>query len=86
MPSRRRRYRHRPKVEVKKPPANEEITAPEVRLIGIDGEQLGVLAIEDAVAKAQAEGSDLVIVAEKANPPVGRIMDLGKYLYQKHPQ
>lgn len=54
-----------------------------MRLIGIEGEQLGVLAIADAVAKAQAEGSDLVVVAEKANPPVVRIMDLGKHLYEK---
>ncbi len=83
MPSRRRRYRHRPKVEVKKPPANEEITAPEVRLIGSDGSQLGVFSIADALAKAQEEGSDLVTVAEKANPPVVRIMDLGKHLYEK---
>ena len=83
MPSRRRRYRHRPKVEIKKPPANTEITAPEVRLIGIDGAQLGVHAIADAVALAQEKGSDLVMVADKANPPVVRIMDLGKHLYEK---
>ncbi len=83
MPSRRRRYRHRPKVEIKKPPANLEISAPEVRLIGIDGTALGVFAIADAVARAQEDGTDLVMVAEKANPPVVRIMDLGKHLYEK---
>ncbi len=83
MPSRRRRYRHRPKVEIKKPPANTEITAPEVRLIDVDGGQLGVYKIADAVALAQEKGTDLVMVAEKANPPVVRIMDLGKHLYEK---
>lgn len=83
MPSRRRRYRHRPKPEIKKPPANDEITAPEVRLIGINGEQLGVMPTADAIAKAQEEGSDLVMVAEKTNPPVVRILDLGKHIYEK---
>jgi translation initiation factor IF-3 len=83
MPSRRRRYRHRPKPDMKKPPANDEITAPEVRLIGPEGEQLGVFAIADAVAKAQELGTDLVMVADKANPPVVRIMDMGKHLYEK---
>lgn len=83
MPSRRRRYRHRPKIEVKKPPANLEISAPEVRLIGVDGAQLGVFAIADAIARAQEDGTDLVMVADKANPPVVRIMDLGKHLYEK---
>lgn len=83
MPSRRRRYRHRPKPEIKKPPANEEITAPEVRLIGSDGAQLGVVSIAEALAKAQEEGSDLVMVAEKITPPVVRILDLGKHVYEK---
>lgn len=83
MASRRRRYRHRPKPQIKKPPANEEIPFAEVRLVGVDGEQLGVLSKEDAVARAQELGSDLVVVAEKANPPVVRIMDLGKHMYEK---
>lgn len=83
MPSRRRRYRHRPKPEIKKPPANEEIIAPEVRLIGSGGEQLGVMPTSEAIAKAQEEGSDLVMVAEKTNPPVVRILDLGKHIYEK---
>lgn len=83
MPSRRRRYRHRPKPEIKKPPANDEITAPEVRLIGSDGAQLGVMPTTQALAKAQEEGSDLVMVAEKTNPPVVRILDLGKHVYEK---
>src|SRR3989344_3260346 len=83
MPSRRRRYRHRPKQEIKKPPANDEITALEVRLIGSDWSQLGVMSTVDAIAKAHDEGSDLVMVCDKTNPPVVRILDLGKHIYEK---
>lgn len=83
MPSRRRRYRRRPKPQPKKPPTNTEITAPEVRLISADGKQLGAMPTKEAVAKAQEAGFDLVVVAEKANPPVARIMDLGKHMYEK---
>lgn len=83
MSSRRRRFRYRPKPQPKKPPSNEEITASEVRLIGIDGEQLGVVSRADALARAQSAGHDLVIVAEKAQPPVVRVMDLGKHMYEK---
>ncbi|MEX0649388.1 MAG: translation initiation factor IF-3 [Candidatus Andersenbacteria bacterium] len=83
MPARRRRYRHRPKPEVKRPPANDEITTLEVRLIGSDGSQLGVVSTVEAREKAAAEESDLVMVAGKANPPVVRIMDLGKHVYEQ---
>lgn len=83
MPARRRRYRYRPKPQLKKPPANDRITAPEVRLIGSDGSQRGVMSTQDAIAAALEEGSDLVMVAEKANPPVVRILDLGKHMYEK---
>lgn len=60
---------------------NEKIRAREVRVIGINGEQLGVLQVADGVRRAQEAGSDLVEVAPLANPPVCRIMDYGKYLY-----
>lgn len=83
MPARRRRFRSRPKPQVKRPPANDEIRYPEVRLIGPNGEQYGVVTSEDARQKANEAGTDLVIVAEKANPPVVRIMDLGKHMYEK---
>ncbi|MEK7556641.1 MAG: translation initiation factor IF-3 [Patescibacteria group bacterium] len=83
MPTRRRRFRARPKPQVKRPPANNEIRVPEVRLIGIDGAQFGVMSTADALGKAQETGSDLVIVAEKANPPVARVLELGKYMYEK---
>lgn len=83
MASRRRRFRARPKPQPKKPPANKEITAPEVRLIGADGSQLGVVLTKEALIKAQDGNQDLVIVAEKADPPVARLIDLGKHMYEK---
>ena len=83
MPSRRRRFRARPKPQPKKPPANDEIKAPEVRLVSADGEQLGVVSTKKARAKATELGTDLVVVAEKATPPVVRLLDLGKHMYDK---
>jgi len=83
MSSRRRRYRARPKAELKKPPSNAAITSKEVRLIGVEGEQLGVVSLEKAKELADAVESDLVAVAQKAVPPVVRIMDLGKHMYEQ---
>lgn len=83
MPSRRRRFRARPKPQVKRPPANDEIRFPEVRLIGPNGEQYGVVSAADARQRAYDAGTDLVVVAEKTMPPVVRIMDLGKHMYEK---
>lgn len=61
--------------------ANQFIRVPEVRLIADNGDQLGVLKTEDALAKAEEAGLDLVEVAPNVTPPVCRLMDLGKYLY-----
>lgn len=83
MPSRRRRFRARPKPQPKKPLANEEIKAPQVRLIGANGEQLGVVTTKEAHAKAAKLGTDLVMVAEKTDPPVVRLLDVGKHMYEK---
>jgi|GEM_PF-317297 translation initiation factor IF-3 len=83
MSSRRRRFRARPKTSAKKPPTNEEIRHDELRLIGVDGEQLGVLSTQEALFKSDESKTDLVIVAEKANPPVARLMDVGKHMYEK---
>ncbi|MBI3251393.1 MAG: translation initiation factor IF-3 [Candidatus Andersenbacteria bacterium] len=83
MPARRRRFRSRPKPQVKKPPANEEIRAVEIRLVGPDGAQLGVVSREAALHMAKEQGYDLVVVAEKTTPPVVRMMDLGKFMYEK---
>lgn len=62
---------------------NHNISHPEVRVIGADGENLGVLKTADAIKLAQSQGLDLIEVSAKANPPVARIIELGKFLYQK---
>ncbi|MGH8462121.1 MAG: translation initiation factor IF-3 [Stenotrophobium sp.] len=62
---------------------NEEITAHQVRVIGSDGSQVGVMSTAGAIAKALEEGLDLVEISPNAEPPVCKIMDYGKYLYQK---
>jgi len=65
-------------------PINYDITASEVRVVDdTTGEQLGVLPLNDAVAKAAAKGLDLVLMAAKSNPPVCKIMDYGKYKYEQ---
>ena len=61
--------------------ANNQIRVPEVRLIGADGSQLGVVATREALLKAEEAGLDLVEVAPNVRPPVCRLMDLGKYIY-----
>ncbi len=62
---------------------NEQIRAAEVRVIGEDGEQVGVLTLADAIQKAQESGVDLVEISPDASPPVCRIIEYGKFLYQK---
>jgi len=61
---------------------NERIRVPEVRVIGDEGEQLGVMDVRDAVRRAREKGLDLVEVAPNADPPVCRIIDFGKYQYE----
>ena len=62
---------------------NEQISAKEVRLIGAESEQLGVLTIEAALERAEDLGLDLVEVAPGADPPVCRILDYGKLKYRE---
>jgi translation initiation factor IF-3 len=62
---------------------NRAIRAREIRVIGEDGEQIGVMATRDALAIAEEKDLDLVEVAPNANPPVCRLMDYGKYLYEQ---
>lgn len=62
---------------------NGEIRAREVRVIDADGQQLGILQIRDALALATEKELDLVEVAPNAEPPVCRLMNYGKYLYEK---
>ncbi len=62
---------------------NDQITVPKVRLVDADGEQVGIVSIEDALSKAADAGLDLVEVAPQADPPVCRIMDYGKHIFEK---
>lgn len=62
---------------------NEAISAPTVRLIDDQGEQLGIMATQDAQAKAQEKTLDLVEVSPEANPPVCKLMDYGKHQYRQ---
>ncbi len=62
---------------------NGEIDAPEVRLIGPEGEQIGIVSIREAMFKAEEAELDLVEIAPQATPPVCRVMDYGKYKYQE---
>jgi translation initiation factor IF-3 len=62
---------------------NDRIRAPEVRVIDAEGEAVGVMTPEEALAKAQEEGLDLVEVAPNSRPPVCRIMDYGRYKYEQ---
>ncbi|MFC1624418.1 translation initiation factor IF-3 [Candidatus Omnitrophota bacterium] len=67
----------------REPRVNQRIRVKEVRLIGPDGEQMGIVPTRDALDKAQEVGLDLVEVAGQANPPVCRIMDYSKYKYDQ---
>src|SRR5207244_8226431 len=62
---------------------NDRIRVPEVRLIGDDGNQVGVVPIEEALAYAQERDLDLVEVAPEARPPVVRVLDYSKYKYEQ---
>ena len=62
---------------------NGEIDAPQVRLIGEDGQQLGIVSLREAILKAEDAELDLVEIAPQAQPPVCKIMDYGKFKYQE---
>ncbi|KUK12269.1 translation initiation factor IF-3 [Moorellaceae bacterium AZ2] len=62
---------------------NGEIRAREVRLVGTNGQQLGIMPLREALRIAHEQGLDLVEVAPQARPPVCRIMDYGKYKYEQ---
>ena len=63
------------------PRANGDITVPQVRLIGADGSQVGVVALQAAMRAAEDADLDLVEVSPNADPPVCKLLDLGKYKY-----
>jgi translation initiation factor IF-3 len=65
---------------------NREINAPQVRLIGAEGEQVGVVSIAAALEQAATADLDLVEIAPNASPPVVKILDWGKYRYEQTKQ
>jgi translation initiation factor IF-3 len=62
---------------------NNEINAPELRVIGAAGENLGVISLKDALAAAKTAGADLIEISPSAIPPVAKIMDYGKFEYER---
>lgn len=62
---------------------NEEINFPQVRCVGDDGEQYGLISSQEALKIADSKGLDLVLIAPDAKPPVCKIMDYGKFRYQQ---
>ena len=78
---RRRRFTSPPKIRNR---VNGQIRAREIRVIDENGDQLGILSPREALPLARGKGLDLVEVAPQARPPVCRIMDYGKYMYQQN--
>ncbi|MFH1767352.1 MAG: translation initiation factor IF-3 [Patescibacteria group bacterium] len=79
-------HRHRqrkPKFDIPQFKVNRSIKAPEVRVIGAQGEMHGVITIDEALSIAREAGLDLIEVSPKANPPVCKIMDFSNFKYQK---
>ncbi|MBD5114985.1 MAG: translation initiation factor IF-3 [Ruminococcaceae bacterium] len=70
-------------IGAKQPLINEEIHEKQVRVIGPDNEQMGIMSSEDALEKAIEADLDLVLIAPQGNPPVCRIMDYGKYRFEQ---
>lgn len=77
----KRRKNIAPKKKERRPRMNEEITAPEVLLV--DGEESITMTIEEALTRAKEQESDLIEISPKANPPVVKITDFGRYMYQQ---
>ncbi len=67
---------------ISEPRINERIRVPEVRLVGPNGEQVGIVRVEDALRLAEEANLDLVEVAPMAKPPVAKLMDFGKFKYE----
>lgn len=72
-----------PQIEIQEYRINNRIRVKEVRLIDADGQNIGVVSIADALERARNAELDLVEVAPNARPPVCRVMDYGKFLYEK---
>ncbi|WP_323015475.1 translation initiation factor IF-3 [Devosia sp.] len=63
------------------PLSNEDITSPDVQLIDAEGENRGIVRTREALAEAQEQGLDLVLISPNANPPVAKMLDLGRFKY-----
>ena len=79
----RRRPEDRTRPVVQQDRINEQIRVPRVRLVGEDGEQIGIKDTKEALEYAYSKNLDLVEVAKDADPPVARVMDYGKYRYEQ---
>jgi translation initiation factor IF-3 len=72
----------RRRTDISEPRINDRIRVPEVRLVGPNGEQVGIVRVEDALRLAAESDLDLVEVAPMAKPPVAKLMDFGKFKYE----
>ena len=80
MPFQKKNYFQR-RTKTRGPKANERIRSPQVQVISSDGKNLGTLATQEAINIAKQEGLDLIEISPNANPPVCKIIDIGKYKY-----
>ena len=80
MPNLKPNYFHR-RSKPQRPKANERIRALDGQVIGSEGKNMGVLPLNKAIEMAKKEGLDLIEISPNANPPVCKIMDMGKYKY-----
>ena len=80
MPFHKKNYFQR-RTKPRGPKANERIRSPQVQVISSDGKNLGILATQEAINIAKQEGLDLIEISANANPPVCKIIDIGKYKY-----
>lgn len=69
---------------LQQPRINQQIRARELRVIGPKGENLGVLSLEEALRKTEELGLDLIEISPNATPPISKIADFGKYLYEEN--
>ena len=79
----RRKSKPKPNTFVEKTRINEHIRVPELRVLGPEGENLGIISREEALEKAKEFGLDLIEVSPKAVPPVAKITDYGKFQYEQ---
>src|SRR3990167_4405270 len=71
-------------ITLQQPRINQQIRARELRIIGPKGENLGILTLEEALKKTEELGGDLIEISPNATPPVAKIADFGRYLYEEN--